>query len=59
MKKSMLKQIVGHICAILLYFVLTYYWVEDKNIRKSIISTIICIIAMIVANVINYLRNKN
>lgn len=58
MYKSVLQQITLQVFSVLLFFGLIYFWVEDKDLGKSIHSTIVYIIIVIIINAVRYLRKN-
>ncbi len=58
MNKSALQQITLQVFSVLLFFGLIYFWVEDKDLVKSIHSTIVYFIIVIIINAVRYLRKN-
>lgn len=58
MNKLILKQIALQVLGILLFFGLTYFWVEEKDLAKSIHTTVIYIIIFSVIHLVRYVIRK-
>lgn len=58
MNKSVLQQITLQVFSVLLFFGLIYFWVEDKDLGKSIHSTIVYFVIVIIINAVRYLRKS-
>ncbi len=58
MNKPIKQEIVSQIFSILLFGGLIYFWVEDRNLGKSIHTTVVYIIFIIIIDVIRFLKRK-
>lgn len=58
MNKPIKQEIVSQIFSILLFGGLIYLWVEDRNLGKSIHTTVVYLIIVIIIDVIRFLKRK-
>ena len=59
MNKTVLNQIASQIFSIVLYFGLMYFWVEERNLSRTIHSTIVYFIIVLIIDLVSYFRKKN
>lgn len=59
MNKTILNQFALRIISIFIYFGLMYFWVEERNLSRTIHSTIVYFIILSIINLVRYLRKKN
>lgn len=58
MNKPIKQEIVSQIFSILLFGGLIYFWVEDRNLGRSIHTTVVYLIIVIIIDVTRFIKRK-
>lgn len=53
------EQIAGQIFSVILFFILMYFWVEDKNLSQTIYAISIYLIVLVFSDLIIIYKDKN